>query len=394
MGSVRLARAARRPRTIPRWLRRIPTPRAAPPAPKLVGRVSPNGAVLGAACAATGSLALGGGVSAMENEPPPMSAMMQKMKAAGKTVLGGVQVEASRQARAGDKTVLFDCSKREIFTPSSGLKAFRRKLNANFKLAINKDTITLDVLRQAALVVFVGPRERFSSAEFEAMGTYLSEGGSILVTLGEGGEGAFGTNINYFCEEYGMAFNADAVVRTVYYKYLHPKEVHIANGVLNKSINVAAGKRVQKGAGGGAVPPAISDSSPNSSLAFAYPYGASLNVAKPAFPVLSSGALSFPLNRPVCALWTGDEVPGKPPPGRLCLLGSSYVVHDDWFDKDENAKLMVVLAKWCALVAPPRAPLDRRQRGALLGPHLARLRRDRPGWATITAGPKSRPRLV
>lgn len=36
----------------------------------------------------------------------------------------------------------------------------------------------------------------------------------------------------------------DAVTRTVYYKYYHPKEVYVSNGVLNREINRAAGKRV------------------------------------------------------------------------------------------------------------------------------------------------------
>jgi len=146
-----------------------------------------------------------------------------------------------------------------------------------------------------------------------------------------------------------MAFNSDAVLRTVYYKYPHPKEVHISNGVINREINIAAGKRsaVPAPGSGGVMPPAISSSSPQSSLAFAYPYGASLAVQKPAYPVLSSGHLAFPLNRPICALWQAksSRVPGMAP-GRLCLIGSSYVFHDDWLDKDENAKLVDVLLRW------------------------------------------------
>lgn len=38
-------------------------------------------------------------------------------------------------------------------------------------------------------------------------------------------------------------------------------------------------------------------------LSFLYPYGATLNIAKPAVAVLSSGSVSFPLNRPVCAFY-------------------------------------------------------------------------------------------
>lgn len=249
-----------------------------------------------------------------------------------------------------EKTIMFDLSKREVFTPNSGLAALRRKLQPNYKIVTNKDTITLATLRDASLVMFIGPRERFQKAEFDAMRDYLAEGGSIFMSLGEDGEGAFNTNVNFFCEDYGMAFADDCVVRTVYYKYLHPKEVHIANGVINREINIAAGKRPRgpTAAGTGSVPPAISDSSPNASLAFAYPYGCSLAVQKPGFPVLSSGPLSFPLNRPVCGLWSARAPKGgaSESPGRLCLLGSSYVLHDDWIDKEENSKLLTVLVRW------------------------------------------------
>ena len=34
------------------------------------------------------------------------------------------------------------------------------------------------------------------------------------------------------CVRFGMSVNADSVLRSVYYKYVHPKEVFIAEGVL------------------------------------------------------------------------------------------------------------------------------------------------------------------
>ena len=52
-------------------------------------------------------------------------------------------------------------------------------------------------------------------------------------------------------------------------------------------------------------------------LTFVYPYGATLNVAKPAIAVLSSGSVSYPLNRPVCAFYglkVSDDV------SHLCQL--------------------------------------------------------------------------
>mmetsp|Transcript_29641 Transcript_29641/g.74577 ORF Transcript_29641/g.74577 Transcript_29641/m.74577 type:complete len:447 (+) Transcript_29641:149-1489(+) len=243
-------------------------------------------------------------------------------------------------AEQGPKGVCFDCSKSEAYTPQVNLKAWRRKLQGSVKIFINKDPITLERLREAACYVFVAPQEHFAPEEFAAMREYAEEGGSLMFMLTEEGESRLGTNLNAFLEGYGIQVNSDAVVRTVYHKYLHPKEVYISHGVLNRGINSGAGKRVGKEAAAGALSASISEPGPNANLAFAYPYGSSLTVAKPSFAVLSSGPISLPLNRPICALHE------SPAGGRLCVLGSSHIFSDAWFDKDENGKLAEVLVKW------------------------------------------------
>jgi len=43
-------------------------------------------------------------------------------------------------------------------------------------------------------------------------------------------------------------------------------------------------------------------------LPFVYPYGASLSVERPARPLLSSGPVSYPLNRPIAAMWETETV--------------------------------------------------------------------------------------
>lgn len=37
-------------------------------------------------------------------------------------------------------------------------------------------------------------------------------------------------------DDFEAQINNDCVVRTVYYKYPHPKEVHIKSGILNREI--------------------------------------------------------------------------------------------------------------------------------------------------------------
>ena len=75
----------------------------------------------------------------------------------------------------------------------------------------------------------------------------LARGGSILAMSAEGGESSMKTNLNFLLEEYGIMVNSDAVARTSYYKYFHPKEAVVPNGVLNREINRVAGKKTATG---------------------------------------------------------------------------------------------------------------------------------------------------
>ena len=168
------------------------------------------------------------------------------------------------------KKVLFNASKREMFTLSSGFRQLQRRLKTTAGGSAykcegggSKDEITLDRLKEADVVVFGGPRERFTNAEFDAIKQYINEeDGCVLLMLGEGGEPVYNKkNVNYLLEEYGISVNADAVVRTVYYKYLHPKEVYVSTGVVNAEVTRAAGKS-RKGQADGAKP----------QLSFVFPY--------------------------------------------------------------------------------------------------------------------------
>ena len=106
----------------------------------------------------------------------------------------------------------------------------QRKLKSAWKVQSNREDSTslgLDGLLQARVFVIAGPREKFTETEINHLKKYLETGGSIFVLLGEGGEKRFDTNINFFLEEYGIMINSDAVVRTNYHKYFHPKVNYI-----------------------------------------------------------------------------------------------------------------------------------------------------------------------
>lgn len=84
-------------------------------------------------------------------------------------------------------------------------------------------------------------------------------------------------------------------------------------------------------------------------LTFVYPYGATLNVKKPAAPILSTGFISYPVNRPIVAVWQEGGVSAPPSAiksGRLVVFGSSQCFTDEWIDKEENMKLQEIIFRW------------------------------------------------
>nr|KAF6330087.1 intraflagellar transport 52 [Myotis myotis] len=223
-------------------------------------------------------------------------------------VVTGPQVTMEKELRS---TILFNAYKKELFTTNNGYKSMQKRLRSNWKIQSLKDEITSEKLIGVKLWITAGPREKFTAAEFEVLKKYLDGGGDILVMLGEGGESRFDTNINFLLEEYGIMVNNDAVVRNVYYKYFHPKEALVSNGVLNRA------------------------------LTFVYPFGATLSVMKPAVAVLSTGSVCFPLNRPILAFYHSKNQGGK-----LAVLGSCHMFSDQYLDKEENSKIMDVVFQW------------------------------------------------
>jgi len=246
---------------------------------------------------------------------------------------------------------MFDATKREVATPApnSSYKKLFRKLKQEYKLVQNKEALSVEKLQEAKLVVFGGPREMFSADDFDALKEYLNTGGNVLFLLGEGGESRSNTNVNYLLEEFGIMVNSDSVVRAVYRKYFHPKEALISQGLLCQDIaRVARGERRKslvdtlgiRVARDREAVAGLAQKQQQQGFDFVFSYGATLNVATPAVPILSTGPLSYPVNRPIGA------VSHKGKKGRLMVIGSARMFDDEFLDKEKNGKLLEVCVKW------------------------------------------------
>lgn len=69
-----------------------------------------------------------------------------------------------------------------------------------------------------------------------------------------------------------------------------------------------------------------------------FPYGVSLNIQDPSQAILSSGPLSYPINRPIAGVFQSR--------GKIAVIGSYQMFTDDYFDKEENAKLFDFFIKF------------------------------------------------
>ena len=155
---------------------------------------------------------------------------------------GGGSGGTASERPVNSKTVMFNLSKDEAFHHIKGFKVMHKRIRSTFKISGNKEEIVYKKIADNRLVVFGGPRNKFKQSELDALKKYVEVGGgSVLIHLGEGGEATWDTNINVLLEEYGMEIKSDSVVRTQYYKYFHPKECLVSNGVLNRGLAKAAG---------------------------------------------------------------------------------------------------------------------------------------------------------
>lgn len=159
---------------------------------------------------------------------------------------------------------------------------------------------------------------------------FVQNGGQVLVLLGEGGEPEFNTNINFFLEEFGININADSVIRPNYYKYLHPKEAIIGGGVASDhliKILQDADNRTKGITAAGEQDEIDAMLKPQ----FVYPFGATMNIILPAIPLLTTGPVVYPYNRPLAGLYTNPTSSG-----RILACGSGHMFQDRYITEEES----------------------------------------------------------
>uniref|UniRef100_A0A914LB86 Uncharacterized protein n=1 Tax=Meloidogyne incognita TaxID=6306 RepID=A0A914LB86_MELIC len=253
--------------------------------------------------------------------------------------------------------IIFNQTKDEEYNIYNNFRHLHRHIRSGWEVEIHQnDEITEGILGKCRIFVLPCPRVKFTDEEFSALRKFLKSGGSLLVLSSEGGEEKNSTNVNFLLEEFGISFNNDSVIRTIFHNYFDPKEALISNGVLNRSLPIGAGVlqthslsntniEWQNAVGGFSKLHGDNEDENNfsASLNFVFPYGCTLSVNRESVSVLSTGTVCYPVLRPVCAFHQLKTENGN---GRLAVCGSVRMFVDEYFNKEDNSKIFDVILKF------------------------------------------------
>ncbi|KAL3275999.1 hypothetical protein HHI36_020730 [Cryptolaemus montrouzieri] len=206
-------------------------------------------------------------------------------------------------------TIIINASKNELFKVHENWKILYRKLKIYWKVVINKDELSLQLLQNCGLLILPGSQTPFEENELNILNTYVNRGGRILILLSEHISND-NSNTHIFLEEYGIVPNMDALIRSHYYKYFHPKEVFLADSEINTCLK-----------------------EDKEHLNIVYPFGCTMNVSKPSSIAFTSGSASFPVDRPLGAIFDNQNTGG-----RIIALGSGHLFADKYIDQENNDK--------------------------------------------------------
>jgi intraflagellar transport protein 52 len=136
------------------------------------------------------------------------------------------------------KMIIFDVSKGETHHSNANFTILSRRLRSNFKVQVNKESLTPTRLKECELLVIASPQSQFTDEELCVLKDYVDGGGSLAVFSSEGGTEAPQSNLNELTRMFGISIDKTTLVRAVYCNYLHPKHALIQNGIVQPEIGV------------------------------------------------------------------------------------------------------------------------------------------------------------
>lgn len=167
-----------------------------------------------------------------------------------------------------------------------------------------------EILPYCKIIILAGINLPLSPSEITLLRVYVEHGGSILVLAEANGP----INLyNEFTQHFGISVYADCVLRAIYHKYDHPKDCFIQNAILCPVLLETNLFHEETSA----------TTTDDNNLNLLYANGCSLDIYKPALPLVGSGSTSYPVGRPLGAFYQNRHTRGK-----LIVFGSGHSFTD------------------------------------------------------------------
>lgn len=239
------------------------------------------------------------------------------------------------------KVVFNGTKKEDLVTNGTKYSKFINNIIRSYaNTAVLQKDFKLEKLKTANLFIIGDPKQSFTQEEFQILKQYVEEGGNILLVESEQGDTKHNTNLNEFLKDYGISFHGDSVVRTAFYKYFHPKQCLIDTLTVHPEFlkSIKSIKKMKKIdlLNEEEIPEDDDDDCP---LKIIYPFGQSLDLEpkkeKEIGVLFTSGIITYPMNRPLCATTLSKSQKGK-----ICVIGSLNFFENSYFDKEENKKVI------------------------------------------------------
>ena len=218
----------------------------------------------------------------------------------------------------------------------------------------------------------------FKPEDMIVIDQYVEQGGNVVFLAQDGGDKSSRSNLNTVLAKYSLGVANNAVIRTTYFKYFHPKEALVTNGVLHEDFLRVANKEERDHPVSNFNNQSVNEERETNEtqtyqgFKFVYPFGTSITVKSPAVPVLNTGSVCFPVNSYVFAYSQKGS-------GCVFLLGSWQLFSDNYFDAEENSKIfefiLTLIKKDKAVRAfePERDVINESSNGTICVPNIEAL---------------------
>lgn len=216
----------------------------------------------------------------------------------------------------------------------------QRLLCIDHQVVLVKDEVRFENIRSFDLLILTNVSDKnVTTKEIDDIQRFIDSGKSCALWAQEHTHSL--QRVNQFLSKFGMKFECDGIVRTVFSQYLHPKNALVNDGILYPSLLSRSSSGTQE-----TDVVVYKETLEDESIPFIYPHGCSIDVSAPAQPILSSGMFSFPCKRPIACAWEDISSTKRNERARIVTVGSSLMFADDWIEMEGNQDLFMSFTKY------------------------------------------------